>query len=156
MDHKNFMRVAIALAEKNVADVKGGPFGAVVVRDGRIVGEGVSRVTPLNDPTAHAEMAAIRQASAKLNVFSLAGCVIYTSCEPCPMCLGAIYWARLDRIFCGNTSVDASRFDFDDDYIYKEISKPIGERAIPTEWLLAEEAIKAFKDWSVSEFKVPH
>ena len=108
MDHEKFMRAAAALAEKNVVDGTGGPFGAVIVRDSEIVGEGTNQVTSSNDPTAHAEVVAIREACAKLETFNLDGCVIYTSCEPCPMCLSAIYWARLDHIFYGNTKADAA------------------------------------------------
>ena len=156
MDRNQFMRAAIALAEKNVADGVGGPFGAVIVRDGEIIGEGTNLVTSANDPTAHAEVVAIRHACEKLNTYNLEGCEVYTSCEPCPMCLSAIYWARLDRIFYGNTKVDAAEIDFDDDFLYTEIPKPIAERSIPTEQMLHEESIKAFQAWAVSENKVPY
>ena len=156
MDRNQFMRAAIALAEKNVADGVGGPFGAVIVRDGEIVGEGTNLVTSAKDPTAHAEVVAIRRACEKLGTYNLEGCEVYTSCEPCPMCLSAIYWARLDRIFYGNTKVDAAEIDFDDDFLYTEIPKPIAERSIPTEQMLHEESIKAFQAWAVSEDKVPY
>jgi len=156
MDRNQFMRAAIALVEKNVADGTGGPFGAVIVRNGEIIGEGTNRVTSDNDPTAHAEVMAIRKACEKLGTYSLEGCEVYTSCEPCPMCLSAIYWARLDRIFYGNTKVDAAEIDFDDDFLYTEIPKPIGERSIPAEQMLHEESIKAFEAWAVSENKVPY
>ncbi len=157
MDHKDFMRAALALVEKNVADGAGGPFGAIVVHSGQIIGEGTNLVTRSNDPTAHAEVVTIRQACSRLSAFSLEGCMIYTSCEPCTMCLSAIYWARLDHIFYGNIKVDAAKINyFDDAHIYREISKPLGERAIPTERLLAEEAIKAFEDWLTSDIKVPY
>ncbi len=156
MDRNQFMRAAIALAEKNVADGTGGPFGAVIVRNGEIIGEGTNRVTSDNDPTAHAEVMAIRKACEKLGTYSLEGCEVYTSCEPCPMCLSAIYWARLDRIFYGNTKVDAAEIDFDDDFLFTEIPKPIGERSIPAEQMLHEESIKAFEAWAVSENKVPY
>lgn len=156
MDHDTFMRAAIALSQKNVDDGIGGPFGAVVVRDGEIIGEGTNLVTSSNDPTAHAEVVAIRQACEKLGTYDLSGSLIYTSCEPCPMCLSAIYWARLDRIFYGNTKVDAAKIDFDDDHIYREIPKPIAERAIPTEQLLPDEAIAAFDAWARSEIKIPY
>jgi guanine deaminase len=156
MDRNQFMRAAIALAEKNVADGVGGPFGAVIVRDGEIIGEGTNLVTSANDPTAHAEVVAIRRACEKLGTYNLEGCEIYTSCEPCPMCLSAIYWARLDRICYGNTKVDAAEIDFDDDFLYTEIPKPIAERSIPTEQMLHEESIKAFQAWAVSEDKVPY
>ena len=155
MDHETFMRAAIALAEENVTTGAGGPFGAVVVHKGRVIGEGTNSVTRSNDPTAHAEIVAIRHACSTLNVFSLKGCSIYTSCEPCPMCLSAIYWARLDRILYGNTRDDAARIGFDDAHVYREISKPATERVIPTDRLLAEEAIKAFEDWQVSDIKIP-
>ena len=150
------MRAAAALAEKNVADGTGGPFGAVIVHDGEIVGEGTNQVTSSNDPTAHAEVVAIREACAKLETFNLDGCVIYTSCEPCPMCLSAIYWARLDHIFYGNTKAAAAAIDFDDDFLYTEIPKPIDQRAIPTSQLLREETIKSFEAWVVSETKIPY
>lgn len=156
MDHEKFMRAAAALAEKNVADGTGGPFGAVIVHDGEIVGEGTNQVTSSNDPTAHAEVVAIRQACEKLETFNLGGCVVYTSCEPCPMCLSAIYWARLDHIFYGNTKADAAAIDFDDDFLYTEIPKPIDQRAIPTSQLLREETIKSFEAWVVSETKIPY
>lgn len=156
MDRNQFMRAAIALAEKNVADGTGGPFGAVIVRDGEIVAEGTNQVTSSNDPTAHAEVVAMRQACAKLGTFNLEGCEVYTSCEPCPMCLSAIYWARLDRIFYGNTKADAAEIDFDDAFLYLEIPKPIAERTIPTEQMLHGESIKAFKAWAVSEDKIPY
>lgn len=156
MDKSDFMRAAIALAEKNVADGTGGPFGAVIVRDGEIIGEGTNQVTSSNDPTAHAEVVAIRNACQKLGTFSLEGCEVYTSCEPCPMCLSAIYWARLDRIFYGNTKADAAEIDFDDAFLYDEIPLPIAERSIPTAQMLHEESIKAFQAWAVSEDKIPY
>ena len=156
MDHETFMRVAIALADKNVATGSGGPFGAVVVQNGRIIGKGTNSVTRSNDPTAHAEVVAIRRACLALNSFSLKGCTIYTNCEPCPMCLSAIYWAGLDRIYYGNTRSDAARIGFDDARIYREVSRPTAERAIPTERLLGREAIKAFEDWSGADIKIPY
>jgi len=156
MDRNQFMRAAIALAEKNVAEGTGGPFGAVIVRDGEIIGEGTNRVTSDNDPTAHAEVMAIRNACEKLGTYSLEGCEVYTSCEPCPMCLSAIYWARLDRIFYGNTKADAAEIDFDDAFLYTEIPKPISERTIPTKQILHDESIKAFQAWAVSEDKIPY
>jgi tRNA(Arg) A34 adenosine deaminase TadA len=156
MDRNEFMRRAIALAEQNVADIGGGPFGAVVVHDGRIVGEGTNLVTGLHDPTAHAEVVAIRAACTELRTFSLAGCEIYASCEPCPMCLSAIYWARIDRIFYGNTKTDAAAIGFDDDHIYREIALPISERAIPTERLLTDEAMAAFRAWENADNKITY
>ena len=155
MDHETFMRAAIALAEENVASGAGGPFGAVVVQSGRIVGRGANSVTRSNDPTAHAEVVAIRHACATLGAFSLRGCSIYTSCEPCPMCLAAIYWARLDCIHYANTRDDAAGIGFDDAHIYREISRPPAERTVPAERMLAGEAISAFQAWSASEIKVP-
>jgi len=156
MDDKGFMREAIALAEENVANGNGGPFGAVIVRDGEIVGRGTNNVTSRNDPTAHAEVVAIRDACAALGTFNLQGCTVYTSCEPCPMCLSAIYWARLDRIYFGNTKDDAAEINFDDAFLYIEIPKDIKDRAIPTEQMLHEESIKAFRDWAASENKIPY
>ena len=156
MDRNTFMRRAITLAEQNVAASGGGPFGAVVVYDGRIIGEGTNQVTGTHDPTAHAEVVAIRAACAELGDFSLAGAEIYASCEPCPMCLSAIYWARIDRIFFGNTKTDAAAIGFDDDHIYREIPLPISERAIPTERLLADEAIEAFRAWETADNKVEY
>ncbi len=156
MDRDNFMRRAIALAEQSVAELGGGPFGAVVVYDGRIVGEGTNQVTGSHDPTAHAEVVAIRAACTELGTFSLAGCEIFASCEPCPMCLSAIYWARIDRIFYGNTKTDAAAIGFDDDHIYREIALPIGDRSIPTERLLTDEAIAAFRAWANSDDKIAY
>ncbi|NNE85781.1 MAG: nucleoside deaminase [Alphaproteobacteria bacterium] len=156
MDRDSFMRRAIALAEENVTVSGGGPFGAVIVRDGHIVGEGTNQVTGSHDPTAHAEVVAIRAACRELGSFSLAGCEIYASCEPCPMCLSAIYWARLDRIYYGNSKTDAAAIGFDDDHIYREIPLPISERAIPTERMLANEALAAFRAWDISDTKIKY
>jgi guanine deaminase len=150
------MRRAITLAEKNVAASGGGPFGAVVVHNGRIIGEGTNQVTGSHDPTAHAEVVAIRAACSELGTHSLAGCEIYASCEPCPMCLSAIYWARIDLIFYGNTKTDAAAIGFDDDHIYREIPLPISERAIPTQQLLADEAITAFQAWETADNKIEY
>ena len=147
-DDAAFMRRAIALADASVATLEGGPFGAVIVRDGRIVGEGANRVTTDHDPTAHAEIVAIRDACRTLSAFSLEGCVIYTSCEPCPMCLAAIYWARLSQIVYGNTREDAARIGFDDDLIYREVALAMAQRSIPARRLLAGEAIGTFDAWS--------
>ncbi len=127
-----FMRQAIALATENVSSGRGGPFGAVIVRDGAVVATGVNQVTVTNDPTAHAEVVAIRRACAELGVFSLEGCEMYTSCEPCPMCLAAIYWSRMDAIFFGNTAADAAAAGFDDAFLYEELKKPVDSRRIPT------------------------
>ena len=148
------MRRALALARKKTEAGAGGPFGAVVVKDGRIIAEGWNRVTSANDPTAHAEIMAIRNACAALGTFQLSGCRIYTSCEPCPMCLGAIYWARLERIYYANTRAEAARIGFDDALIYSEIALPPEARRIPMTRLLADEAIAAFRAWEDSPDKI--
>lgn len=146
MNDIDAMRRAIRLAELSVEE-GGGPFGAVIVRDGRIVAEGANQVTKNLDPTAHAEVMAIRGACQALGRFSLAGGVIYTSCEPCPMCLGAIYWARLDRLVYANDRDDAAAIGFDDRHIYDQLAKPIGQQALPVKQLLADEARAAFQAW---------
>ncbi len=145
-DHKYFMQRAIQLSVKNI-DRGGGPFGAVIVKDGKIVAEAANSVTIENDPTGHAEVNVIRLAAKKLNNFDLSGCVIYSSCEPCPMCLGAIYWARLDKLYFGNTKVDAASINFDDQFIYEELDLPYEKRKLKSEQLLQNEAIKAFEKW---------
>ena len=142
------MRRAIELAQKGIDADQGGPFGAIVVKDGEIVGEGCNRVTSTNDPTAHAEIVAIRAACANLNSFQLDGCVIYTSCEPCPMCLGAIYWARPKQIFFACNREDAARIGFDDHFIYNEIERPIEERHIESINFLREEGLQVFENWA--------
>ena len=155
MTKEELMRKAIELSVKNVAE-GGGPFGAVIARNGEIVATGVNRVTDELDPTAHAEVSAIRAACRKLNTFDLSGCEIYTSCEPCPMCLGAIYWAHLDRMYYGNNQHDAAEIGFDDAFIYEEIAlKPEERRLAPTR-LLPEEAIKAFEAWRLKDDKVEY
>jgi guanine deaminase len=151
-----FMRRALALAREGMNGNAGGPFGAVVVKDGRIVGEGWNRVTSTNDPTAHAEVVAIREACKALGTFDLSGAEIYASCEPCPMCLAAIYWARIARIHYGNTREDAARIGFDDDHIYREFAVPVERRAIPAERMLAEEAEAGFAAWMKKEDKVKY
>jgi tRNA(Arg) A34 adenosine deaminase TadA len=143
---EEFMQEAIDLSIKNV-DNNGGPFGAVIVKDGKIIARGVNRVTSNNDPTAHAEVNAIREAAAYLGTFDLQGCEIYSSCEPCPMCLGAIYWARLDKLYFANTKLDAKNIDFDDSFIYEELDLPIEKRKISTKQMLREEALEAFNKW---------
>ena len=150
------MRRAIELSLDQVRSGVGGPFGAVIVKDGRIIAEGANRVTSSHDPTAHAEIVAIRNACAALHDFSLAGCEIYTSCEPCPMCLAAIYWARLDRIHFGNGRADAARIGFDDAFLYDEIPQPLDRRSIPTGQLLGEEAWAAFAAWEAKADKIPY
>ena len=142
-----FMARAIQLSMQNVVSGKGGPFGAVIVKAGAIVAEGVNRVTVTNDPTAHAEVVAIREACEKLGDFELRDCEIYTSCEPCPMCLGAIYWARLERIYFGNDAADAAGIGFDDSLIYREIALSPAERAIPMIAMMRDEAQAAFRAW---------
>lgn len=149
-----FMKEAIALSVANVETGKGGPFGTVVVKDGKIIARAVNQVTASNDPTAHAEIIAIREACRVLNTISLQGCEIYTSCEPCPMCLGAIYWARPDKLFYANTKEDAAAIQFNDQFIYTEIAKPVAERTLFTRQLLRDEALEAFKKWEESPLKI--
>jgi len=150
----DFMREAIRLSRQKMRANQGGPFGAVIVREGKIVARGWNRVTAAGDPTAHAEITAIRDACKKLKRFDLDGCDLYTSCEPCPMCLGAIYWARLKRVFYANTRADAAAIDFDDLFIYKEISLPVSSRAIPMKPMLRAEALKVFAEWRKKTDKV--
>lgn len=153
MTNEELMREAIELSRKNVAE-GGGPFGAVIARKGEIIATGVNRVTDSCDPTAHAEVSAIRAAARELGTFDLSGCEIFTSCEPCPMCLGAIYWAHLDRIYYGNTKHDAAAIGFDDAFIYEELELKPEDRKLPSEHLLGDEAIKAFQDWERKDDKV--
>ena len=149
-----FLREAIHLSTKKMEGNEGGPFGAVIVRDGEIVGRGWNRVTSTNDPTAHAEVVAIRDACSTLKTFSLEGCEIYSSCEPCPMCLAAIYWSRLDRIYYAATCDDAAAAGFDDRNFYRELVKPAGERLIPMEQALRDEACVALKAWMAKENRI--
>jgi len=142
-----FMHRAIALATANVLSRAGGPFAAVIVRAGQIIATGVNQVTATHDPTAHAEVVAIREACRALGDFQLTGCVIYTSCEPCPMCLAAIYWARCDAIFYGSSAADAADAGFDDAFLYAEINRPLAARKIPIQRLLGEEAMESFHAW---------
>lgn len=151
-----FMRKAIALAGKAMNSNKGGPFGAVIVKDNKIIAEGYNRVTSTNDPTAHAEVIAIRNACKKLNTFQLKDCTIYTSCEPCPMCLGAIYWARPKKVFYACDKDDAAQIDFDDQFIYDEIDKPIESRNIPFVRLLQEEGQSVFNKWADKDDKTEY
>jgi tRNA(Arg) A34 adenosine deaminase TadA len=155
LNHEQFMREAIKLSVENV-DNKGGPFGAIIVKNGKVISYGANRVTATNDPTAHAEIIAIREAAKNLKNYNLSGCDIYTSCEPCPMCLAAIYWARIDRIFYGNTKQDAKAIGFDDSFIYDEISLPIEMRKVKTKQLLRDEAQKGFKKWEKFEGRVDY
>ena len=151
-----YMREAIRLSVQNVEKGSGGPFAAVIVKNGVIIASGVNLVTTNNDPTAHAEVMAIREACAKLQTFQLEGCEIYCSCEPCPMCLGAIYWSRISKLYFANTKEDAAAIDFDDQFIYNEIDLPIAERKLPTIEILREEALEAFSKWESSPFKVKY
>lgn len=155
MTDEQLMRKAIELSVENVKN-GGGPFGAVIARDGEIVATGVNRVTANNDPTAHAEVTAIRNATAKLGTFCLDDCVIYTSCEPCPMCLGAIYWARLKKIYFANNKTDAKNIGFDDSFIYDELALPRMERKLPSQILMRDEALLAFSLWSEKTDKVEY
>ena len=149
------MQQAIDMSIENVAN-GGGPFGAVIVRNGEVVASGVNRVTANNDPTAHAEVSAIQAACRKEGSFKLEGCTIYTSCEPCPMCLSAIYWAGISRICFANTKQDAEDIHFGDKFIYEEIERPVSERTIPTEQFMREEAQKAFRDWEMKTDKTEY
>ena len=151
-----FLRRAIALATENVETGAGGPFAAVIVRDGKIVGEGVNTVTTTNDPTAHGEVNAIRAACAALGTFTLAGCELYTSCEPCPMCLAASYWARIDAIYYGAGAADAAKAGFDDAFLYDEFRKSQDARQLPATQLLREEAWSAFAAWIASSSKIAY
>ncbi|MHC2993304.1 guanine deaminase [Pontibacter sp. HJ8] len=144
---KDFMREAIRLSIEKMEAGFGGPFGAVVVRNGEIIARGYNNVLATNDPTAHAEVDAIRKACQALGTYQLSDCDLYTSCEPCPMCLGAIYWARPRKVYYGNTKTDAARIGFDDQFIYEELDKDLAARTIPMEQLLHEEALAGFKAW---------
>ena len=148
------MQEAIKLAEAGLQDGRGGPFGCVVVRRGQVVGRGSNRVTSANDPTAHAEVTAIRDACTHLQTFQLTDCELYTSCEPCPMCLSAIYWARIPTVYYGNTRADAAAIGFDDDFIYQQVALPPGQRTIKMTPLLRDQALAAFKDWTNLAHKV--
>lgn len=150
------MRAAIKLSLDMMRCGKGGPFGAVVVKAGKVVGRGCNEVTSSNDPTAHAEIVAIRDACRRLGTFVLDGCELYTSCEPCPMCLSAIYWARIPKIFYGNTRKDAAKIAFDDALIYREVALPIRKRSLKMKQLLRNEALKAFKEWQEKTDKIPY
>jgi guanine deaminase len=151
-----FMEKAIALATENVTSGRGGPFGAVIVRGGEIVASGTNLVTATNDPTAHGEIVAIRNACAALKRFQLHGCEIYSSCEPCPMCLAAIYWARCDAIFYGGRAVDAAAAGFDDAFLYEEMKRPIDQRSIPAVNLLREKAISSFDAWRAQAGRIDY
>ncbi len=150
-----FMKRAIELSVQNI-DKGGGPFGCVIVKDNKIIAEGSNKVTLNKDPTAHGEIVAIREACRKLNNFNLKGCELYSTCEPCPMCLSAIYWARIDKIYYGNTREDAKKIDFDDSLIYSEFSKNVDERKIPMIQIMRNEALKAFELWDKKIDKVKY
>jgi tRNA(Arg) A34 adenosine deaminase TadA len=153
---KKFMREAIRLSIENVQSGNGGPFGTVIVKNGNIIASGVNKVTQSSDPTAHAEIVAIRSACETLGTFQLVGCEIYCSCEPCPMCLGAIYWARPDRIYFANTKEDAADINFDDNFIYNELDVSTSQRKLPTTQLLRDEAQMAFTQWRESTDKIEY
>ncbi len=155
MTHEKFMKRAIELSKESVKN-GGGPFGAVIVKDGVIVGEGVNSVSKQIDPTAHAEVVAIRNATKNLDTYNLKGSIIYTSCEPCPMCLGAIYWAHISYIYYGNTKDDAAKIGFDDRFIYEEIDRPLDKRTVPAINLLKGEAAVAFKMWDDNPDKIEY
>jgi guanine deaminase len=153
---KAFMARAIELSVANVRSRSGGPFGTVIVKDGAVLAEAANQVTATNDPTAHAEVLAIRNACQKLGLFELKGCDLYTSCEPCPMCLGAIYWARVSRVYFGTIAADASKIGFDDSSIYHEIAQPHSQRKIPMIQMMREEALAAFRAWEETPAKIPY
>ncbi|RPI02232.1 MAG: nucleoside deaminase [Ignavibacteriae bacterium] len=155
-EQQKFMREAIRLSLENVQSGKGGPFAAIVVKNNKILARGTNQVTYTNDPTAHAEIGAIRDACKALGTFQLDGCELYTSCEPCPMCLGAIYWARPERVFFGNSKQDAAEIDFDDSFIYEEITKSLENRKIPMIQILHQEALAAFHAWNLKKDKVKY
>lgn len=155
-EHEKFMRTAIRLSNQNVKKALGGPFGAVIVKDGKIIAKSANKVALTQDPTAHAEVSAIRMACKKIGSFDLSGCVLYASCEPCPMCLGAIYWARIDKIYYANTKADAADIGFDDQFIYDEIALPFKNRRVGLQQLLRNEALEAFKLWNKSEMKTSY
>ncbi len=155
-DHASFMELAIDTAIKGVLGNEGGPFGCIIVKDGQIIGKGNNQVTSTNDPTAHAEVIAIREACKALKSFQLDDCVVYASCEPCPMCLGAIYWARPKKVYYGCNKTDAAKIGFDDDFIYKELDLEPGKRTIPFEQINKETAMRAFRAWEEKEDKIEY
>jgi len=153
---EQFMEMAIKMAEDNIIEQNGGPFGALVVKDGVVVGRGSNHVTSENDPTAHAEVVAIRDACSNLNTFNLDGCEIYASCEPCPMCLGAIYWSRIGKLYYAGTKDDAANANFDDSFIYREFELPKEERSIPSSQLMRHKAVEVFEKWNENENKIEY
>lgn len=156
MSKETYMQEAVTAALKGVNSNEGGPFGCVIVKDGKIVGVGNNKVTSTNDPTAHGEVMAIRDACKNLNTFTLEGCELYTTCEPCPMCFGAIYWARLEKVYYGSTQVDAANVGFDDQFIYDEIPLPYDERRIPFEQKYRDIALEPFKEWAKKDDKIDY
>lgn len=156
LPNPEFLRRAIALATENVLAGQGGPFGAVIVRDGKVIGEGANSVTATNDPTAHGEVNAIRAACKMLGTFTLPGCELYTSCEPCPMCLAAAYWSRLDAIYYGCSAADAARAGFDDAFLYGEMRKPSADRKLPAAQLCGDEAWASFATWIAMPNKIEY
>jgi tRNA(Arg) A34 adenosine deaminase TadA len=152
--NKKFIQEAIRISRQMMRRGQGGPFGAVLARNGRIVGRGWNQVTSANDPTAHAEVMAIRDACRKLKTFHLEDCELYTSCEPCPMCLSAIYWARVKKVYFANTRQDAAAIEFDDDFIYREVALPISKRALPMKQLMRKEALAVFVEWKDKADKI--
>lgn len=155
-EHDTFMRQAIALSRIHMSANAGGPFGAVIVAEGKVVGEGWNKVTSTNDPTAHAEVVAIRDACTRLARFDLRGCVLYTSCEPCPMCLSATYWARLDKVYYANEQADAAAINFDDAFLYRQLALPRERRSLVCEQILRDEALEVFREWNVKPDKTPY
>lgn len=153
-EHKTWMEEAIALSRRNIQGNNGGPFAALIVKDRKIIARGTNLVTSANDPTAHAEIIAIRDACRTIQSFRLDGCEIITTCEPCPMCLGAIYWARLEKIYFANTREDAAWIGFDDSAIYEEVSSPLSRRRIPTIQLMQEQALVVFQEWEQKENRI--
>lgn len=154
MQHNQWMDQAISLALENVLSSHGGPFGAVIIRDGQVVGTGRNEVTTNNDPTAHAEVQAIRDACRNLNTFQLTDCELYTSCEPCPMCLGAIYWARLRKVYFSGTKEEAAQAGFDDHFIYEQIEQPFERRSIPFQRILPHKGMEPFEAWTSSQKRI--
>ncbi|MFY0631322.1 MAG: nucleoside deaminase [Flavobacteriaceae bacterium] len=155
-NHEEFMSEAVQAALKGMSNNEGGPFGCIVVKNGEIIGRGNNKVTSTNDPTAHAEVTAIRDACKNVGSFQLDGCIVYTSCEPCPMCLGAIYWARPDKVYYGSNQVDAANIGFDDEFIYKEIPLPYEKRSISFEQVGREIALEPFQKWSEKQDKIEY
>ncbi len=156
MSENSYMKEAIELSRKNVREGRGGPFAALIVKDGKVIARGTNLVTSVNDPTAHAEIVAIREACRSLNSFHLAGCDLYATCEPCPMCLGAIYWARLDNVYFAGTRHDAADIGFDDSFIYEELPLPVSRRKIRMTQVMRDEALVAFQDWRSKRDKIQY